>query len=110
VNANPVVPVKKGPAGKGKKEPKKEEVKLDDLNKVNLYTEKEAEEKKPLVLNSLNGIARIENLEFPDDFPIGRFSFIVNNAEEIFGTTISKISFDLVINPAGGDDKKKKKK
>lgn len=108
-NANPA-PVKKSPAGKGKKEPKKEEIKLDDLNKVNLFNEKEEESKKPLVLSSIKGIARLEGLEFPDDFPIGRYTLVVNNAEDIFGTSIGKISFDLVINPQGGDDKKKKKK
>ena len=106
--ANPVV-TKKAPT-KGKKEPKKEEVNMDDLNKVNLYTDKEDEKNKPLILNSFNGIARIENLEFPDDFPTGRYTLMVTNGEDIFRTKITKISFDLIINPVGGDDKKKKKK
>lgn len=83
---------------------------MDDLNKVNLYSEKEEESAKPLLLSSVNGIARIEGLEYPDDFPVGRYTIVVSNQEEIFGTNIGKVSFDFVINPAGGDDKKKKKK
>jgi len=31
-------------------------------------------------------------------------------SEEIFNSNIEQISFDLMINPVGGDDKKKKKK
>ncbi len=83
---------------------------MDDLNKVNLFDEKEDEEKKPLVLMSVNGVASLEGLEFPDDFPVGRYTVNVRNSEEIFNSNIGQISFDLMINPVGGDDKKKKKK
>lgn len=103
-------PPKKGAANKSKKEPKKEEVKLDDLNKVNLYLEDENENNKPMFIRTMSGIAKIENLEFPDDFPVGRYTMFIRNVDEIFDSKIKEISFDIVINPVGGSDDKKKKK
>ena len=75
-----------------------------------MYDEKEDDKKKPMIISSLNGIARVEGLEFPDDFPIGRYTVMIKNTDVYFDEKINQISFDLQINPAGGDDKKKKKK
>lgn len=78
---------------------------------MNIFKENEDEDKKPLIIETVQGVATLDSLEFPDDFPVGRYTVFIRNHKEFFNENLKEIAFDLVVNPSGGgDDKKKKKK
>lgn len=78
---------------------------------MNIFKENEEEAKKPLIIETYQGVATLESLEFPDDFPIGKYTVFIRNHNQIFKEKLEETAFELVINPCGGgDDKKKKKK
>lgn len=69
--------------------------------------------KQPIFLRNNQGTYSLENLEFPEDFPVtqGGQYFIeiedTNNPEQGYGQ-LEKISIEVNISPVGGDPKKKR--
>ena len=97
-----------------KKDPKAElsplEQKVDE--RILLFNPDEPDSIKSMVVKSESGICRVSGLEFPEDFPPGRYRVIARDVTDI--TELPKLKdleFEIVINPADGvlDDKKKKK-
>ncbi|KAM3127088.1 hypothetical protein pb186bvf_020824 [Paramecium bursaria] len=88
-----------------KKQTKKQEPEVVDLS-IKLYNEQDQE---PLIVESKNGAVRVEFLEYPEDFPPGKYFYVIQkNSPHAIGQ-FQPCEIELNINPEGGTQQKKKK-
>ncbi|CAD8176448.1 unnamed protein product [Paramecium pentaurelia] len=97
-------PVKKKDAKKqAKKQPEPDQIDLS----VKLYVEGDNES---LIVETKEGMVRIENLEYPEDFPPGKYYYVISNKSTNSIGEFVPIEIEVIINPEGGLKQQPKKK
>ena len=94
-----------------KGEPSPLDQKVDE--RILLFNPDEPDSVKSMLVKSEAGACLVSGLEFPEDFPPGRYRIIARDVTDIAELPkIKDLEFEVIINPADGvlDDKKKKKK